>query len=66
MLNTYLGILIDSKLTSKNHVSFISSEISKSHGILTRLRYFAPISHVFVFERIILLLMMVVISKRFQ
>ena len=38
----YLGILIDSNLTWKQHILFISSKISKSLGILSRLRHFVP------------------------
>ena len=38
----YLSIFIDSKRTWKHHISFISSKISRSLGILTRLRHFVP------------------------
>lgn len=38
----YLGILIDSNLTWKQHISFISSKIRKSLGIISRLRHFVP------------------------
>ena len=38
----FLGILIDSNLTWKQHLLFISSKISKSLGILSRLRHFVP------------------------
>ena len=38
----YLGVLIDSNLTWKQHILFISSKISKSLGIITRLRHFVP------------------------
>ena len=38
----YLGILIDSNLTWKQSISLISSKISKSLGILLRLRHFVP------------------------
>ena len=31
----YLGVLIDSKLTWKQHISFISSKISKALGIIS-------------------------------
>lgn len=38
----YLGILVDSNLTWKQHISFISSKIRKSLGIISRLRHFVP------------------------
>ena len=38
----YLGVLIDSKLTWKHHISHIASKISKSVGIICRLRHLAP------------------------
>ena len=38
----YLGVLIDSSLTWKQHILFISSKISKSLGIISRLRHFVP------------------------
>ena len=39
----YLGVLIDSKLTWQDHISYISSKISKTVGIISRLRHFVPI-----------------------
>ena len=38
----YLGFLIDSTLTWRQHILFISSRISKSLGIISRLRHFVP------------------------
>ena len=38
----YLGVLIDSNLSWKHHVTYISTKISKSLGILARLRHFVP------------------------
>ena len=38
----YLGILFDPNLTWKQHILFISSRISKSFGIISRLRHFDP------------------------
>ena len=38
----YLGVLIDSNLTWKQHILSISSKISKSLGIISRLRHFVP------------------------
>ena len=37
----YLGILIDSNLTWKYHISYITSKISKTIGVIARLRHFA-------------------------
>ena len=38
----YLSILFDPNLTWKQYILFISSRISKSFGILSRLRHFDP------------------------
>ena len=38
----YLGILIISNLTWRQHILFTSSKISKSLNILSRLRHFVP------------------------
>ena len=38
----YLGVLIDSTLSWRQHILFISSKISKSLGIISRLRHFVP------------------------
>jgi hypothetical protein len=38
----YLGILIDSTLTWKSHIDYISLKISRIIGIITRLRHFVP------------------------
>ena len=40
----YLGVLIDSNLTWKHHISHTASKISKSVGIICRLRHLAPFS----------------------
>ena len=40
----YLGILIDSNLTWKYHISYITSKISKTIGVIARLRHFVPSS----------------------
>ena len=40
----YLGILIDSNLTWKYHISYITSKISKTTGVIARLRLFVPSS----------------------
>ena len=38
----YLGVLIDYKLSWKNHVDSIALKISKTIGLLSKLRYFVP------------------------
>lgn len=38
----FLGLLIDSKLSWKNHIDYISTKISKSIGLIAKLRYFVP------------------------
>ena len=38
----YLGVLIDKYLTWKYHISHIASKISKTIGIIARLRHFVP------------------------
>ena len=40
----HLGVLIDSKLSWTHHITYISTKISKSLGILERLRHFVPSS----------------------
>ena len=40
----YLDILIDSNLTWKYHISYITSKISKTIGVIARLRHFVPTS----------------------
>ena len=39
----FLGILIDEKLTFKNHARNLSMKLSKSVGILHRLKFFMPV-----------------------
>ena len=38
----YLGVLIDSNLSWRYHIDYISSKINKGVGIITRLRHFVP------------------------
>jgi hypothetical protein len=38
----YLGVLIDSGLTWKDHIDPVASKISKSIGIIAKLRHFVP------------------------
>ena len=38
----YLGVLIDYKLSWKNHIDSIALKISKTIGLLSKLRYFVP------------------------
>ena len=40
----YLGILIDSNLTWKYHISYITSKISKTIGVISRLSHFVSSS----------------------
>ena len=40
----YLGILIDLNLTWKYHISYMTSKISKTIGVIARLRHFVPSS----------------------
>ena len=40
----YLGVLIDSNLSWKYHIGHITSKISKTVGIIARLRYYVPTS----------------------
>ena len=40
----YLGILIDDKLTFKSHIHHLESKLSRSVGIIARLKYFLPSS----------------------
>ena len=43
----YLGVIVDGNLTWKYHIDNIASKISKTIGIITRLRYFVPL-HVYL------------------
>ena len=40
----YLGVIVDGNLTWKYHIDNIASKISKKIGIITRVRYFVPLS----------------------
>ena len=40
----YLGILIDSNLAWKYHISYLTSKISKTIGVIARLKHFVPSS----------------------
>jgi len=50
----YLGILIDSNLTWKYHISYITSRISKTIGVIARLRHFVPTSMLLTLYRSLL------------
>ena len=39
----FLGILIDCNLNWKHHIDFILLKISKTIGVLVRLRHFVPV-----------------------
>ena len=47
----YLGVFIDSNLTWKQHILSISSKISKSLGIISRLRHFVPTDTLLIIYR---------------
>ena len=51
----YLGILIDSNLTWKYHISYITSKISKTIGVIARLRLFVPSSTLLTLYRSLIL-----------
>ena len=38
----YLGVLIDSHFSWRPHITFVASKVSKTLGILSRLRHFIP------------------------
>ena len=40
----YLGILIDDNLSFKSHIHYLESKLSRSVGVISRLRYFLPSS----------------------
>ena len=40
----YLGVLLDSNLTWKHHISYVAAKISRNIGIIARLRHFSPFS----------------------
>ena len=40
----YLGVLIDNNLSWKHHIDYIALKISKTIGIISRLRHFIPTS----------------------
>ena len=40
----YLGVLIDENLSRKYHMAHIASKISKTTGIIARLRHFVPLN----------------------
>ena len=38
----FLGLMVDENLTFKNHVHYISNKLSRSVGILNKLKFFLP------------------------
>ena len=38
----YLGVLLDEHLTWKYHIDYVASKVSKTVGIIARLRHFVP------------------------
>ena len=51
----YLGVLLDNNLTWKHHTSNIASKISKTIGIIARLRHFVPIQTLITIYRSLIL-----------
>ena len=50
----YLRILIDSNLTWKHHISYITSKISKTISVIARLGHFVPSSTLLMLYRSLL------------
>ena len=42
LLQKFLGVIIDDKLTWKNHIDAISKTISRNIGMLTKLKHYVP------------------------
>ena len=40
----YLGVFTDHKLTWKNHIQYVEEKLCTAWGILSKLRYYAPLS----------------------
>ena len=40
--NRYLGILIDLNLSSKFHIDYVCQKVTKTIGIIAKLRHFVP------------------------
>ena len=51
----FLGILKDCNLKWKHHINFVSLKISKTIGILARLRHFAPTETLLMIYRSLIL-----------
>ena len=41
---TYLGVLLDDTVSFKHHKSYVASRISRSNGIIAKLRHFLTFS----------------------
>ena len=50
----YLGVLINSGLTWKYHISHVASKISKSIGVIAKLKHFVPRSNLLNIYRILI------------
>ena len=40
----YLGVLLDDTVSFKHHISYVASRISRSNGIIAKLRHFLTLS----------------------
>ena len=40
----YLGVFLDDKVSFKHHISYVASRISRSNGIIAKLRHFLTLS----------------------
>ena len=50
----YLGVLINSGLTWKYHISHVASKISRSIGVIAKLKHFVPRSNLLNIYRILI------------
>ena len=41
----YLGVLIDSSLTWRYHISYVCSKLSRNTGVISKLRHYLPLKH---------------------
>jgi len=42
-INKYLGVMIDSALTWKNHISYVCAKLSQNTGVISKLRHYLPL-----------------------
>ena len=41
----YSGVMIDSALTWKNHISYVCAKLSRNTGVISKLRHYLPLKH---------------------